>query len=141
MRTEWKLALLLMGISAVCMPSLAADGPSAIRQVAGQAERTAETNRQLSGYYRYSRYRDLRPSENPVSVSEGEKEKPLGEISFMVKEVRVSSSKFLTEEEVRAAVRFPCSCPSRPPMLLLPCSGRAGAPSRSRPTRPAPCSC
>ena len=107
MRTEWKLALLDMGISAVCLPSLAADVPSAIQQVAGKAERTAETNRQLSGYYRYSRYRDLKPSENPVSVSEGEKEKPSGEISFMVKEVRVTASKFLTEEDIRGAVRFP----------------------------------
>lgn len=73
---------------------------------AGRAERTGEDARALSSYYKYSRYKDFRPQAPDISVKKETPAEEKEELRFEVKEIHVSKSELLTDEEIREAVRF-----------------------------------
>ncbi len=84
----------------------AAEVPTARDPVVQRAERTTEANRTMASYYRYSRYEDEKAKEQPLTVEKAEAAKEDKEISFLVKEIRVSPSKILSDEEITKAVDF-----------------------------------
>lgn len=99
-----------LAASWMAFPSLAAPLPGALPpaadQTAAQAARTAERNRELQNYYKYSRYQDVREKGDALTVQEEKPAVEEGELSFEVKEIRLTRSELLTADEIRKAVHF-----------------------------------
>lgn len=80
--------------------------PAATDPVVQQAVRTNEANQAKAAYYKYSRYQEMQKQSQPLSFGNPKAENE-GDVSFEVKEIRVTSSRLLTAEEIRKAVHFP----------------------------------
>ncbi len=102
-KTAGMMCLMALGFAGMVS---AADVPSPRDPVVQRAERTSEANRTMASYYRYSRYEDEKAKEQPLTVAKEETKKEDKEISFEVKEIRVSPSKILSDEEITKAVDF-----------------------------------
>ncbi len=103
------MSLGLAGMASAA-PTPSVDMPSAKDPVVQRAERTADTYNAMASYYRYSRYEDEKAKEQPLIVTKEKTEKEDKEVSFEVKEIRVSHSKILSDEEITKAVDFKEEC-------------------------------
>ena len=99
------LSLGLVGMASAA-PAPTVDVPSPRDPVVQRAERTADESHTMASYYRYSRYENGKAKEQPLKVEKEETVKEEKEVSFEVKEIRVSPSKILTDEEITKAVDF-----------------------------------
>ena len=103
------MSLGLTGMASAA-PTPVVDIPSPKDPVVQRAERTADTHNAMASYYRYSRYEDERAKEQPLTVTKEKTEAEDKEVSFEVKEIRVSHSKILSDEEITKAVDFKEEC-------------------------------
>ncbi len=85
---------------------LAADIPDAAKVISNRAQRSTEDYQNVASYYKYSRYRDIVQPKNDVTVETKQAEEEKGELSFEVKEIRVTPSKLLSQEEIVKAIHF-----------------------------------
>ncbi len=109
MHMKWvKKGMILAGLLSFGVAGIAsaAEAPTARDPVVQRAERTSEANRTMASYYRYSRYEDGKAKDWPLTVEKEATAKEEKEVSFEVKEVRVSHSKILSDEEITKAVDF-----------------------------------
>lgn len=80
--------------------------PEAVR-LGQRTERTIENQEQAVMYHKYSRSEEKRDKASPLTVTAPKEEESVdGEVSFDVKEIRVSQSKILTVEEIKKAIHF-----------------------------------
>lgn len=84
----------------------AVDVPPSAQTISQRAERTTEDYQNVASYYKYSRYKETVNQGNPVKSMQLRQEKENGELSFEVKEIRVTPSKLLSQEEILKAVHF-----------------------------------
>ena len=86
-----------------------AGGVSAETNVADfvrRVERTTEDQQTMSAYYRHSRDIETAKAARPLVVHSAKAESTSPELTFEVKEIRVSTSRILTEEEIQKAIHF-----------------------------------
>lgn len=85
----------------------AADPSKALSDVAGRAERTTERNLQIQTYYGRQRILNKQKKEGAAFSEKDSKTRQDKEISFEVKEIKVTSSAYLSQEDIERAIHFP----------------------------------
>ena len=93
-------------VLAMLSAATAAAAPADISTVGSRAERATEDQQAMTSYYKYSRDMEISEKAKPLVVQSSKVESTDPELSFEVKEVRVSKSKILTDEEIKKAVHF-----------------------------------
>ncbi len=106
MRNNRKVGALLLAFGLLAQAGYAANAEPSVEDVARRAQRSAEDQQAMAAYYKYSREEQTREKTAPLTVRESKKETPATELSFEVKEIRVTDSQILTDEEIQEAVRF-----------------------------------
>ncbi len=106
MKTWMKAGILFFGAGLSAGACEAADVPTAAESVIQQAARTTEDQQAMLAYYKYSRDTEISEKARPLVVREKKAESVDPELSFEVKEIRVTPSKLLTDEEIEKAVHF-----------------------------------
>ena len=106
MKTWMKAGILLLGAGLSVGACEAADVPTAADAAVQQAVRTTEDQQAMLAYYKYSRDAEINEKAKPLVVREKKAESVAPELSFEVKEIRVTPSKLLTDEEIEKAVHF-----------------------------------
>ncbi len=106
MRNNREVGALLLLFVLLAQAGYVANAEPSVEDVARQAQRSAEDQQAMMAYYKYSREEQTREKTAPLTVRESKKETPATELSFEVKEIRVTDSQILTDEEIQEAVRF-----------------------------------
>ena len=105
MREKQKFGALLLALGILTQAGIAARAES-VEDVVRQAQRGTEDQQAMMAYYKYSREEETREKTAPLTVRASREETPPTELSFDVKEVRVTKSQILTDEEIQKAVHF-----------------------------------
>ncbi len=98
--------LLCLGLLGTGLSAQAADIPDAAIQLGQKTERIMTDQQHTLAYHKYSQSEEKREKAAPLTVAAPAEEEGSGEISFDVKEIRVSKSKLLTTEEIKKAIHF-----------------------------------
>ncbi len=106
MRRSQRVGALLLVFGILAQAGYAVQAESSVEDVVRRAQRSAEDQQAMMAYYKYSREEETREKTAPLTVRATREEAPESEISFEVKEVRVTKSQILTDEEVQEAVHF-----------------------------------
>ncbi len=101
------LGLSVVGESAFAAEVPAADIPEAAFALGRRTEQAVEGQRRMVEYHRHTAGEEKREKADPLTVeapkAAAEAE---GELSFDVKEIRVTKSKLLSDEEIKKAIHF-----------------------------------
>ena len=100
------IGLAILGCGLLYGQAGAVDVPASVQAISQRAERTTEDYQQVASYYKYSRYKETAQKGSAVKTVQAERPKESGELSFEVKEIRVTPSKLLSTEEIRKAIHF-----------------------------------
>ena len=100
------LGLAILGCGLLYGQVGAVDVPPSAQAISQRAERTTEDYQNVASYYKYSRYKETAQKGSAVKTVQAERPKESGELSFEVKEIRVTPSKLLSTEEIRKAIHF-----------------------------------
>ena len=106
------LSLLLLSIltggmaSADSLTNGKTDVPPEMNRISNRAQRSTDDYQNALSYYKYSRYRNIAQPQNDISVETKKEESEKGELQFEVKEIRVTPSKLLSQEDIVKAIHF-----------------------------------
>lgn len=106
------LSLLLLSIltggmaSADSLTNGKTDVPPEMNRISNRAQRSTDDYQNALSYYKYSRYRNITQPQNDISVETKKEESEKGELQFEVKEIRVTPSKLLSQEDIVKAIHF-----------------------------------
>ncbi len=108
MNLKYKKGLALwLSLFEIGLTAQAADVPDAAIRLGQKTERVMEEQQHTLAYHRYSQSEKNREKSSPLTVeTRPAEEEKAEEISFEVKEIRVSRSKILTTEEIQRAIHF-----------------------------------
>ena len=98
--------ILWMCFFGIGLPADAVDVPDAAIQLGQKMERVMDEQQQTLAYHKYSQSEEKREKAAPLTVAPPAEEERDGELSFEVKEIRVSKSKILSTEEIQKAIHF-----------------------------------
>lgn len=104
-----KMLALLMGLlsaGASGEAASAADIPPEAYALGRRTELAVEEQQHTLAYHKHSQSEEKREKASPLTVAPLSAEEEEGEISFEVKEIRVSKSRLLTAEEIKKAIHF-----------------------------------
>ena len=82
------------------------DVPPEMNRISNRAQRSTDDYQNALSYYKYSRYRNITQPQNDISVETKKEESEKGELQFEVKEIRVTPSKLLSQEDIVKAIHF-----------------------------------
>lgn len=106
MKKSQRVGVLLLAFGILAQAGYVVRAESSVEDIVRQAQRTTEDQQAMAAYYKYSQEEETREKTAPLTVRATRDAAPATELSFEVKEVRVTKSQILTDEEIQEAVHF-----------------------------------